>query len=564
MNLTQEFLKDGLEEILDTYTETLCRLFEDVLKDQYDNENIYGLLRFVIVVMLSNYLVKCVDVSVVDFRRNLSRKNISLAFLYIEEYIKNEPEKNVDIILSILSCDFYSLAIESGIQDRLLDIKESNACCARNILSLLLSYFSSDAQIIRDLFLSDNLFIGEDKLAAIQREVCATLLNAIPKEAINLALTNVNLKFCIFYDKDEFLFLNFDLFCQESVDKNIPEIFGKIIEMLLEYDLNIDSYAKIILNSFTGKKIAKNEFDKFKDQISQILNDGEYLDSLIFPDCRENGPSVYSLIKDLTKGDHDKNVGENKNIKNCLNDYELLSEYAYKFATKNNVFLRALLALAEYRFSEAYELIREQSYYRETHEKLFIISAIAYGSSTDDPEQKKSVYKNLFKKVEIESIDHDIFAYDYFSFLMKSGMDIRIFERSMHPDLSIVCGEDKWKTYDNAAAYSFFKKSFQYRSYPFLYYYIGRFYDLNLISGFGLADAIEYYRKAAQGGIVAAMYRLGCIYRDDKEYEKSFLWFNKAANLGHQYSFAEVAKCYYYGRGVIEDKLIAAKYGYTG
>lgn len=563
MRLTQEILIEGLEEILKLYTETLYKLFEDVFKDDYVGEHFYDLLCFVSAMLLANYVVTRVDTSTINFRKNFLKHNFALSFLYIEENIINDPSDNIDIILSLIAHDFSLLAIESGAQNKICAIKPGTLHDAANILSVLSSHVKFDAKIIRDLLSGDHSDMAEEVFVRLQRDICSTLFDVLPNEAIRLALSNVNLDFNMIYKENGSFFANFDLFCQLAIDKNIPELFGEMINVLLQYDSDRVYYAKIILSSFEGKDIPDSEFDKFKDQVEYIIDDNQYLESLLYDGPGENGCGIYSLIENLPLITKEHKMNEIENIKQRVDDFEFLSEFSFKFATKNNVFIRVLLALINQKFTEAYDLVREHSWFEQTHEKLFIICALTCGLVANDSDQKKLVYENLFEKVEIDSIDHEVYAYEYFSFLMKSGKDVKTYEDSIHPDLEIVYGEEKWKDYDAAAAYTYFKNASKYRSYPFLYYYIGRFSDLNLVNGCDPSDAIEFYRKAAQGGYVAAMHRLGCIYRDKKEYDKSFLWFFKAATLGHQFSFAEVGKCYYYGLGVLEDKVIAAQYGYV-
>lgn len=76
--------------------------------------------------------------------------------------------------------------------------------------------------------------------------------------------------------------------------------------------------------------------------------------------------------------------------------------------------------------------------------------------------------------------------------------------------------------------------------------------------------AVEWFRKAADGGNAIAMNNMGIVYRDGDGVEpdpaESHAWFMKAAEAGHAWAQFSVGKNYYEGVGVEQDLFEAEKW----
>jgi TPR repeat protein len=72
------------------------------------------------------------------------------------------------------------------------------------------------------------------------------------------------------------------------------------------------------------------------------------------------------------------------------------------------------------------------------------------------------------------------------------------------------------------------------------------------------AEALAWYRGAAENGDAYAQYQLGCIYRDgslvDVDLAESYYWFSQSAELGESLSYRELWKIFRDGRGVARDE----------
>ena len=75
------------------------------------------------------------------------------------------------------------------------------------------------------------------------------------------------------------------------------------------------------------------------------------------------------------------------------------------------------------------------------------------------------------------------------------------------------------------------------------------------------AQAVKWYRKAAEQGYAAAQYNLGVMYyngqgvpQDDAEAVK---WYRKAAEQGLADAQTNLGGMYYFGQGVIQDNVYA-------
>lgn len=78
-------------------------------------------------------------------------------------------------------------------------------------------------------------------------------------------------------------------------------------------------------------------------------------------------------------------------------------------------------------------------------------------------------------------------------------------------------------------------------------------------------DAVEWFRKAAEQGYVAAQYGIGKFYRDGKcgfteDSNEAVKWFRKAAEQGLVEAQYDLAVCYASGDGVTESYEEAAKW----
>ena len=78
------------------------------------------------------------------------------------------------------------------------------------------------------------------------------------------------------------------------------------------------------------------------------------------------------------------------------------------------------------------------------------------------------------------------------------------------------------------------------------------------------AEAVKWYRKAAEQGLAEAQYELGLCYRDgegvEKNYAETVKWYRKSAEQGYASAQCALGNCYYYGRGVEKDYAEAIKW----
>lgn len=78
------------------------------------------------------------------------------------------------------------------------------------------------------------------------------------------------------------------------------------------------------------------------------------------------------------------------------------------------------------------------------------------------------------------------------------------------------------------------------------------------------AEAVKWYRKAAEQGHTTAQYMLGCCYYSGKGVAKDAAeevkWWRKAAERGHKIAQNNLAVCYEDGTGVPKDKAEALKW----
>src|SRR4051812_20462471 len=74
------------------------------------------------------------------------------------------------------------------------------------------------------------------------------------------------------------------------------------------------------------------------------------------------------------------------------------------------------------------------------------------------------------------------------------------------------------------------------------------------------AAAEKWFRRAADHGSVEAQVKLAEIAIADQKYEEAFLWFSKAAEQGDADAAFNVGSLYYVGRGVAKDEAKAAEH----
>ncbi len=87
---------------------------------------------------------------------------------------------------------------------------------------------------------------------------------------------------------------------------------------------------------------------------------------------------------------------------------------------------------------------------------------------------------------------------------------------------------------------------------------LGDFYSEGIGCNQNMQKAIEYYDKAIKKGYSPAANNLATIYRDLKDYEKAFIYYEKAQQLlsaecGKTVKTLNVALCYLYGLGIDKD-----------
>jgi hypothetical protein len=84
-------------------------------------------------------------------------------------------------------------------------------------------------------------------------------------------------------------------------------------------------------------------------------------------------------------------------------------------------------------------------------------------------------------------------------------------------------------------------------------YYYGKGVEKNI------EKAFEWYKKAADQGLIEAQYDLGSCFRYNHK-ELEFVWMKKAAEQSHPEALYRVGECYEAGRGVVQDYDLAKQY----
>ncbi len=81
------------------------------------------------------------------------------------------------------------------------------------------------------------------------------------------------------------------------------------------------------------------------------------------------------------------------------------------------------------------------------------------------------------------------------------------------------------------------------------------------LNGVGIEQNIEqarrWYRKSARQGDDRAMFSLGQMAYDEKDFSDAQVWFTRASDKGHARSFFWLGKLHWRGLGVIEDRKLA-------
>ena len=78
------------------------------------------------------------------------------------------------------------------------------------------------------------------------------------------------------------------------------------------------------------------------------------------------------------------------------------------------------------------------------------------------------------------------------------------------------------------------------------------------LNGTGVARDLEqarkWYRKSARRGEPRAMFSLGQMAHDERDWSEARVWFERAVKAGHQRSKFWLAKLFWRGRGVEQDR----------
>ena len=95
-------------------------------------------------------------------------------------------------------------------------------------------------------------------------------------------------------------------------------------------------------------------------------------------------------------------------------------------------------------------------------------------------------------------------------------------------------------------------------------YQLGVYYELGIGVDKDLAEAVKWYKKAAEKGNTDAMCSLGSSYRIghgvDKDPAEAVKWYKKAAEKGNTHAMCNLGSCYHFGDGVDEDPAESVKW----
>ncbi len=89
---------------------------------------------------------------------------------------------------------------------------------------------------------------------------------------------------------------------------------------------------------------------------------------------------------------------------------------------------------------------------------------------------------------------------------------------------------------------------------------MGWFYLNGVGVGRDVDRARKWYRESARRGEPKAMFSLGQIAYDEKDFSEALTWFTRASDAGHARSLYWLGKLYWRGHGVEQNKKQAMKY----
>jgi len=99
---------------------------------------------------------------------------------------------------------------------------------------------------------------------------------------------------------------------------------------------------------------------------------------------------------------------------------------------------------------------------------------------------------------------------------------------------------------------------------PYVWYHIGKLYNLGYGTEQNYAEAFKWFQKSAEAGNSYAQYSLGGLYHygngTEQNYEKAFEWYKKSADKHNAYACYEVAKMLRDGAGTEQNPEQSDKY----
>jgi len=88
---------------------------------------------------------------------------------------------------------------------------------------------------------------------------------------------------------------------------------------------------------------------------------------------------------------------------------------------------------------------------------------------------------------------------------------------------------------------------------------MGWFYRNGVGVDLDIEESKRWYRKSARQKDPRAMFSLGEIFYDERDYDEALIWFQRAIDAGHARSLFWLGMMYWKGRGVQQDKVQARK-----
>lgn len=89
---------------------------------------------------------------------------------------------------------------------------------------------------------------------------------------------------------------------------------------------------------------------------------------------------------------------------------------------------------------------------------------------------------------------------------------------------------------------------------------MGWFYLRGIGVDIDLDESKRWYKKSARQKDPRAMFSLGEIFYDERDYVEALVWFNRAIENGHARSLYWIGMMHWKGRGVPEDKKLANRF----